>query len=278
MIENQNIPVFMVNLKRNIERREITSKRLQGVGITAQVSYGLDCLDPKFCFSEYKEYSSNFWGDENEFKPGAFGCYLSHARYWEFLLDTNAPYAVIVEDDVIPNEEAFERLNLTELPNDFDFISLNEAPFRWVEKLRKTDCHVSNSSFLPFSSILSNLIEHNIFIDKIPANGAYGYLVSRRGAKKMLENLYVQKVCMGVDYAMLFNSLTDTEIIRLQKRVNLLLLDKLKFYVENIYKKRFAHKLNSYIYTNDYLFSIDWDFPTSLNHNLFISNEVFKGV
>ena len=37
-------------------------------------------------------------------QPGEVGCYLSHKKAIEQFLSTDAPYAIVFEDDAIPNE------------------------------------------------------------------------------------------------------------------------------------------------------------------------------
>ena len=45
-------------------------------------------------------------------QPGEVGCYLSHKKAIEQFLSTDAPYAIIFEDDAIPNE-GFEQTVIT---------------------------------------------------------------------------------------------------------------------------------------------------------------------
>lgn len=269
----------MVNLKKDIDRRNITTQRLSEVGICLQVLPGFDCLDKNFDFSMYRSFASAFWGDKNQFKPGAFGCYLSHARYWKFMLSTGAEFAFIIEDDVVPDKDASFCLDISDFPSKFDFITFNEAPYRWLKKLeelKRGALKSEDKKYVSLSNVLINLISHGYFEKKIPALGAYGYLVSRKGAQKMLSILEQQKICMGVDYAMLFNSLSETDIEQLKKVKNISQLDKLFFFLNHVSHPGVYLKLNSYIYSPTYLVSIDSGFPTSLDHNYFISNSVFS--
>ena len=273
----------MVNLERDVDRKIKTGLRLKKVGLNPIVHHGLDCLDSSFNFSKYNNLATEFWGDKDNFKPGAFGCYLSHANYWRLLLKSNKQFAFIIEDDVIPNENAFKCLDLSSLPNGFDLISLNQAPYSWLEAIKKT-CNneekygikKENGNYYILSDVLIRMIDLKLFKDKIPAMGAYGYLISRAGAKKLLDALENQKICMGVDYAMLFNSLSNKQIQELLNMQNLVAFDKLAYFINNVYKNDVSLKLNSYVYGCNYLVSIDWEFPTSLNHNHFISNKVFN--
>ena len=45
-------------------------------------------------------------------QPGEVGCYLSHKKAIEQFLSTDAPYAIVFEDDAIPNE-GFEQTVIT---------------------------------------------------------------------------------------------------------------------------------------------------------------------
>ena len=44
-------------------------------------------------------------------QPGEVGCYLSHKKALEQFLSTNAPYAIVFEDDAVPNEGFEETVN-----------------------------------------------------------------------------------------------------------------------------------------------------------------------
>jgi len=267
----------MVNLKKDVERRNKTTHRLSDVGISLQVLPGFDCLDSNFDFSVYQSLYCDFWGDKDQFKPGAFGCYLSHARYWRFMLSAGVEFAFIIEDDVVPKLDASFDFDVNSFPSDFDFITFNEAPYRWFKKLGELEKNESQAGkkYYSLSDVLVNLIKYGCFEKKVPALGTYGYLVSRRGAVKLLDILEKQKICMGVDYAMLFNSLSESEIEQLKGIKNIGKLDKLDFFLNHVSRLRRFQRLNAYICTSNYLVSVDYNFPTSLNHNHFISNDVF---
>ena len=269
-------PVYMVNLENDVARRNKTLSRFKQLEIYPQVNYGLDCIDNNFNFSDYIKYVGNFWGDQERFKPGAFGCYLSHAYYWDLLLKTDAPFALIVEDDVIPNNNAFNAFQSVCFPSDFDILSVNDKPYYWLQNINdKRPGENSNCDFVSLSDVLVNSLELELFDKKIPGMGTYGYIISRQGAKKLLNILENQKICMGADYAIEFNSLTHKAVTRLRKLQNQSVLEKFNFFLNEAYLPNSKLILNTYIYAKDYLVSIDNNISTTLNHHYYISKQVF---
>lgn len=96
---------------------------------------------------------------------GAVGCYLSHLAIYKNLINSNLNYSIIFEDDSIMTADFYEKLlfGLSVIPNDWDILLLGVI------------------------CIKCDTEEHYIKIHRFW--GLHGYLVSRNGAKKLLEYL-----------------------------------------------------------------------------------------
>ena len=102
-MNNFHIPVYFINLERDQERREIGIKQLHKIGIKPHIISAYNGHQKNFSFYKYRHLSRGKWWDKNVFKPGAFACYLSHAKCWRKIAAGNSPYGMILEDDIIIN-------------------------------------------------------------------------------------------------------------------------------------------------------------------------------
>lgn len=119
----------------------------------------------------------------------AIGCGISHMNTWKMFLETDDEYAIIFEDDVVLEDnfnEKFE-LALQDVPESFDILYLgcigcdNEKPINIVKLL-------SSSIFLPKMFNSYQQLTDNISIPSL-ALCLHGYVLSRKGATKLLEYL-----------------------------------------------------------------------------------------
>jgi glycosyl transferase, family 25 len=100
---------------------------------------------------------------------GECGCYVSHLEVWRLLLNSDAPWALVLEDDVEP-EPHFDAVldSIDRLPPAWDLIKLMG---RQQEKLARQQALTPDSRLVQYS--------------RIPIL-ASGYAVSRAGAQKLL--------------------------------------------------------------------------------------------
>jgi GR25 family glycosyltransferase involved in LPS biosynthesis len=107
--------------------------------------------------------------------PGAIGCALSHIEVWKEVASSNHP-AIILEDDVsiAPQfDYIFPRI-LRDLPLDFDILY-----FADLVKSSESQLGVKLSSFLELL--------------KGEAWGTYAYMISSKGAKRLLNGVFPLK-------------------------------------------------------------------------------------
>ncbi|MGI4953941.1 MAG: glycosyltransferase family 25 protein [Janthinobacterium lividum] len=138
-------------------------------------------------------------GDRNA-PRGTLGCFLSHAAAWEALLASDDPCALIVEDDVIPLLDLPARLGSLNLPATWDLVFVNDrmAP------------HPPQATAIFATTPLARAMarfpaDHN-------APGADGYLLSRRGAARLLDWTGTDGFLGDVDWRMLAYSLSPAGI------------------------------------------------------------------
>jgi glycosyl transferase family 25 len=105
---------------------------------------------------------------------GAVGASLSHFKVWKQLLDSSAPAMIIFEDDIHIPPDLKMRLEkiLAELPDEWDILQLQRTEFG----KGMTGCKAIKGEE-PWQLCTSLM-------------GAWSYIVSRRGAKRLLEKAY----------------------------------------------------------------------------------------
>jgi GR25 family glycosyltransferase involved in LPS biosynthesis len=96
---------------------------------------------------------------------GSVGCFLSHQKTWQSILDTNAPAGLIFEDDATLTPSLLGRLKTMRIPLDYDIILLGH----WCHA-----CQVIGQS--------SDVLRVRSWF------GLHGYIIHQRGIKKILNN------------------------------------------------------------------------------------------
>jgi GR25 family glycosyltransferase involved in LPS biosynthesis len=129
---------------------------------------------------------------------GTLGCFLSHFSAWERFLDTKADYALILEDDFRPLIRFPETISALRLPPSFDICWLNEGMATSI---------AGDFGVAPVTEVVLKRSSTTW-----TGNGGYGYLVSRPGATKLLEQVSEDGFFGDVDWRMLAYSL-DPDII-----------------------------------------------------------------
>jgi glycosyl transferase family 25 len=164
-----SIPVYVINLDRSPERLQAVKDSAAQFGIAVRRVPAVDGKAlPKSFASDFDEVSFRLLHGKTPM-PAEIGCYFSHLRALEEIVSGDAPYAVIVEDDIeftadfMPFIEALARIS------GWDAVKLvnHRTPL-----------------FRPFRQVHSRYsigrCAHG------PLGSAAAYVVSRQGAGKLL--------------------------------------------------------------------------------------------
>lgn len=196
------LPIFIINLDRRPDRKQLIESRLANLGIkNYKVIEAIDGKQlPENMDQIYDRKSSiQLFRD---LKPTEIACSLSHVEIAKTIINENLDYAVVLEDDAeltIDFKKFIDDFDIE--PNKFDFLFLgwfssNEffntkvkstvAPYTVVNKncisyLDNPEFNVGNISihkaFYPF-----------LYLDFM--NGTHAYIMSNAGAKKLFEFNY----------------------------------------------------------------------------------------
>lgn len=270
-------PVYLVNLKGEAGRRIRMKRQFSGTGIKYHTISAHDCHDERFPFFLYKEFSGQWWDRYDHFKPGAFGCFLSHAECWMKVATGSAPYGIVMEDDIELNVKAFWRCMEDIAGMSFDVIYLSERMHSWLDNA-KIQVGEHDGKTYSVSSLLCRLLLDGTYSEKVPPPGTDGYVVSKKGALKLLYMMQSRGINMGVDYAMALNTLNQDQLERLRG----VGADRLPFSVRCILHNE-AHRLefdapvclDSHIYAPQWVVRLTPSIPSTIRHEVYCSNELF---
>jgi hypothetical protein len=95
----QNIPIFVISLARAPDRREAISEHLRSLGLEFEIVEAVDGaqLSDSDCISLLAKNVT--------YIRGVIGCYLSHIRLYERIIQDNIDIALILEDDARLNPD-----------------------------------------------------------------------------------------------------------------------------------------------------------------------------
>jgi lysyl hydroxylase/galactosyltransferase/glucosyltransferase/procollagen-lysine,2-oxoglutarate 5-dioxygenase len=169
--------IFVINLKRCVEKRKKMENRLSGLNFTI-----VDACDGKnLSNSELEKINAGIlkeWKDPHSGRNitwGEVGCAVSHHKIYEHCVKNNIENAVIFEDDA----EVPSNLN-DKLENTFDSL----------KKLIWDFCYIARKPMEPKKDmeIIPNMIR--------PAYSYWlcGYIINLEGMKKIIQSNFIKKI------------------------------------------------------------------------------------
>lgn len=167
MTTTSKIPVYIINLESDLERRELMLDQLSDIDdleVEFVPAINGSSLSEIVCMALVQEER---WVAER----GTIACFLSHVRAWEMAAAFDGPFCVIVEDDVTVT--GLSELHDIEVPEDADLIFLNDRMASGADG--------DGLTVLPLLRGLERL-------DRLRNGGAGGdgYLITPSGAQKAL--------------------------------------------------------------------------------------------
>jgi GR25 family glycosyltransferase involved in LPS biosynthesis len=179
----EDVPIVVISLDRRPDRWAFFSERAVTAGVYEKIQR-LPAVDAKeFVAHEHPAVSlttahnikHGVRRSHHEIdSAGAVGCSLSHFKAWRYLVESSAPALIIFEDDSPLPPDFRERMEsmLAELPSGWDMVTLYNTPYQGGQ----TGC-VPEKDRSPWQTCTSLM-------------GAHAYMISRRGAEKLLAKAY----------------------------------------------------------------------------------------
>ena len=93
--------IFVINLDRRPDRLQTISQTLGALGLKWQRIVAIDGRDPQLDAQvDWKKLHT--YSQYLPIRRGPIGCYLSHRKVWQKIVEENLQQALILEDDVSP--------------------------------------------------------------------------------------------------------------------------------------------------------------------------------
>ena len=119
--------IFVINLERSPERLESSQQQLAEQGLSFERINAIDgaMLTAAQINSHYNA-ELNKQNYHYPLSPGQIGCYLSHRKAWQTIVDRQLDYAIVLEDDFILKDDLSHTItNIEQLPVDWQIIKLS---------------------------------------------------------------------------------------------------------------------------------------------------------
>jgi len=179
-------PIFVLNLDRHPARWEEVMREMARQGLEVN---RLSAVDGRALSKQ--ELAVQSTSLSTFFQPrGVIGCYLSHKKFWQMVVDEGMPHAIVFEDDValIPNFKETLESNMRRIAADgnkpYDVIMLGA-----IGRVHPEGKDGIGTRF--FSRYIGGKrklqkINDYLYHPARPA-GTHAYMVSFEGAKKLLD-------------------------------------------------------------------------------------------
>lgn len=193
MVNIDNLYVFCISLNERDDRRERINNNFEFFNII--FFEAIDTRKEKWKkyknLIEEKSYQKLILNNEHntreyhhDLTSGAVGCFLSHLNVYQYIINHKLEYSLILEDDTKPtiyNYKQYLHHISAYIPEDADIILLHYI----LPRVSKCDIHTINTAI--------SKVEPGKFqfwcLDS--------YIITRKGAKKILDNF--KKITMQID-------------------------------------------------------------------------------
>ena len=192
---------YVINLKDKQERWNNIQTKFKDTGLKLKrwdAVYGKK-LDDNYIKSTSTPYCYNFCSN------GMIGAWLSHYNLWKYIVENNLNNVLILEDDANPVDNFNDRIKiLDKAPTDADIIYLGCIG----------TCNINNDYV--------NKKYNDDFIKPLIPLQAHAYILTNRGAKKLLKYKELKKVSSHIDVFLAFKIYTKDDFNVYATRDNLI--------------------------------------------------------
>jgi GR25 family glycosyltransferase involved in LPS biosynthesis len=190
---NNELPSDMkikcLNLQRREDRKENMKKQFSDQGINS-VNFvnATDAKTLELNKNIKKMFAGNDFGNRKTF----IACALSHIELWKQLLSDNCDKYLIFEDDAKMTDNLIFKLKYIDSKKEtYDMLYLG---YQYFSNETQNDSSKYMQKVKP-NRILLDDIDYDIYV-----GGYFAYIITKEGAKKMLDFISLNGVKHGIDY------------------------------------------------------------------------------
>lgn len=184
--------IFIINLKRDNEKREKMKNKLDKLNIKYEFFQAIDGINTKHD-GVYTGWVDSY--HNRYITKGEVGCSLSHYRIWEKIITENIETAIILEDDVEVLDNNFIEKAKNIDSNTYDLLYLSRKKIIGeIEKSINDDIAIASPSFwtCAYAVTLSGAkkLKNDIFFDNIITLDEYVPYLYSNTYNKHLDSVY----------------------------------------------------------------------------------------
>jgi len=168
-MNNSGIPIFLINMEQSSERLKDVKEQLDALDLSFQridATVGSQLSTTEIA-SVYDAQTNKKLHHRN-LTVGEIGCYVSHRKAWQALLDSNAKFGLILEDDISINNNLPNCLQLISRSSGWDILKISDTENVTPAQTKKIDD------------------EFNVVSYKKVPNRTMAYLLTAEAASKLL--------------------------------------------------------------------------------------------
>lgn len=183
-----NFKIYIVHYKKLVERKKImeNSLRSHGMSYYFESDYDRTCLKP----TDKNKFSNKL---EDAYKAN----FLSHIKCYELLCESGDEYALILEDDSVPDKLFYENIHqyLRQLPKDFGLFFISEG---------KDQLNIPRYLRRPFKKVYRKNIQAVSWGGDGASRNADAYFISKKYAQIFYDEFNKENstVDMNIDWWM----------------------------------------------------------------------------
>lgn len=164
--------IFVINLERSPERLANSQRQLAAHGLSFEC---IDAIDGATLTPAQREinYSPSLNKKKYHYplSAGQIGCYLSHRKAWQTIVDRQLDYAIVLEDDFILKNDLTHTIK-----------NIEQAPIDW--QMIKLSAYQNRSRSIAYQVPLQH--QQHLVIHKKLMTGCCATAISFGGAKQLL--------------------------------------------------------------------------------------------
>jgi len=190
----QNYKIKIVNLKKRNDRRKNIENIFKKINFENYSFYeALDGKNIPLNLEIKYLFENNDFGNRKCF----IGCALSHYNIWiDFLKDKTSQYYIIFEDDIILSDYFINNFEKTKIYTENNIKNID---------LLFLGYHTCQSNNLDITSYINDSFNIYCLNNNIFLGGTFSYIITKNGAKKMLDYIEKNGIKHGIDYLFKIN-------------------------------------------------------------------------
>jgi glycosyl transferase family 25 len=172
-----SIPIFIINLKTRSKRKE---KTLAELGRNKLQGTFIEAIDGRYLDAENLKKRGVVADDPQyrKLRRGEIGCYLSHLKCWDLILQSKKSYGLVLEDDVVFTKNFKCKFNDT-------FKHIKDLEWDIITLGRRCKPAWFNKKCLDGTSIYADS-----FYPAVVGYGTFAYIIKRDAIEKLLRTTF----------------------------------------------------------------------------------------